>query len=160
MSATQRARRPWLSRLAGIALGAVFVAAAVPKILDPPSFAHEVYNYRLLPGVLVNAAAIALPWIEIVCGLALVLGLWRRAAGTVVAALLVVFVVAVAINLARGHAIDCGCFDVRTSGKTREQLLAGMLWVLLRDGGLLILTIPVFTGSRRMRSPSPEGSAP
>ena len=42
---------PWFSIRVQLALGALFVAAAIPKILDPPSFAHMIYNYRLLPGV-------------------------------------------------------------------------------------------------------------
>ena len=48
---------PWLTLRVQIALGAIFVAAALPKIVDPPSFAHMVFNYRLIPGALVNAMA-------------------------------------------------------------------------------------------------------
>ena len=83
--------RPWLSIRVQIALGAVFVAAAIPKILDPPAFAHMIYNYRLVPGGLVNALALVMPWIELLAGLALVLGVWRREAALVAGALLVVF---------------------------------------------------------------------
>ena len=130
---------PWLSVRVQIALGAVFVAAAIPKILDPPAFAHMIYNYRLVPGGLVNALALVMPWIELLAGLALVLGVWRREAALVAGALLVVFLGAIGWNLLRGHGIDCGCFDVRSAGKSRDEQLADMRWVLLRDVGLLVL---------------------
>jgi len=141
-----------------IALGAVFVAAAIPKIADPPAFAHMIYNYRLMPGGLVNALALVMPWIELVVGILLVAGVWRREAALVAAALLLVFLGAIGWNLARGHAVDCGCFDVRSAGKTPEQLLTEMKWVLLRDVGLLLMaaqvllaTSPEFS-ARRMRA--------
>ena len=140
-----------------IALGAVFVASAIPKLVDPPAFAHMIYNYRLLPGTLVNALALVMPWIELLVGILLVLGAWRREAALVAALLLLVFLGAIGWNLLRGHAIDCGCFDVRSAGKTPEQLLADMKWVMLRDVGLLLLagqvllaTSPRFS-ARRMR---------
>jgi uncharacterized membrane protein YphA (DoxX/SURF4 family) len=141
-----------------IALGAVFVVAALPKITDPPAFAHMIYNYRLVPGGLVNGLALLMPWIELVVGILLILGAWRREAALVAAALLLVFLGAIGWNLARGHAIDCGCFDVRSAGKTPDQLLSDMKGVLLRDVGLLLLaaqvvlaTSPEFS-ARRMRA--------
>src|SRR5215210_1908273 len=109
---------PWLTVRVQIALGAIFVVAALPKIADPPSFAHMVYNYRVLPGALINMTALVMPWIELLCGLALILGVWTRPARTIVAAMLVTFIVAIAFNLARNNAIDCGCFDVSAAGKT------------------------------------------
>ena len=140
-----------------IALGAVFVAAALPKIADPPAFAHMIYNYRLVPGGLVNALALLMPWLELLVGILLIVGVWRREAALVAALLLLVFMGAIGWNLARGHAVDCGCFDVRSAGKTPEQLLSDMKWVLVRDVGLLLLaaqvllaTSPQFS-ARRMR---------
>ena len=141
-----------------IALGAVFVAAAIPKIADPPAFAHMIYNYRLTPGSLVNGLALVMPWIELVVGLLLILGVWRREAALLAAVLLFVFLGAIGWNLARGHAVDCGCFDVRSAGKTPEQLLSEMKWVLVRDVGLLLLAAQVLLATsprfsaRRMRA--------
>lgn len=131
-----------------IALGAVFVVAALPKIADPPAFAHMIYNYRLLPGALVNVLALVLPWVELFAGLGLILGVWKKEAAVVAAVLLLVFIVAIGINLARGHAVDCGCFEVRSAGKSREELLVEMKWVLLRDVGLLLLAAQVLAAER------------
>lgn len=107
-----------------------------------------IYNYRLLPGGLVNVLALVLPWVELFAGLALILGVWKKEAAVVAAVLLLVFIVAIGINLARGHAVDCGCFDVRSAGKSRDELLAEMKWVLLRDVGLLLLAAQVLAAER------------
>ena len=144
-------RSPWLTVRVQIALGAIFVAAALPKIADPPAFAHMIYNYRMLPGAAVNAVALLLPWIELLAGIALILGVWRREAAAVAGLLLLVFIAAIAFNLARGHAVDCGCFDVKAAGKTRPELLTEMRWVLLRDVGMLLLVAQVLSATRFSR---------
>jgi uncharacterized membrane protein YphA (DoxX/SURF4 family) len=144
---------PWLTVRVQIALGVVFVAAALPKIADPPAFAHMIYNYRLVPGALVNGMALVMPWIELLAGGALILGVWRREAALVAGALLIVFLVAIGFNLARGHAVDCGCFDVRSVGKSREELLTDMQSVLLRDAGLLLLTVQVLAATAPRAAP-------
>lgn len=132
-------RHPWLTIRVQIALGAIFVAAAIPKILDPPNFAHMIYNYRLVPGELLNPLALILPWIELLCGLALIVNLWKRTAAMIVGVLLVVFIVAVGINFARDNAIDCGCFTQNPVSKSYDQLMNEMKWVIWRDVGMLLL---------------------
>ena len=59
-----------------LVLGTVFLSAGITKIVDPAGFALAVYNYHILPAWLVNLAAVTLPWIEVVAGVCLVLGLW------------------------------------------------------------------------------------
>ncbi|HEX3581263.1 MAG TPA: MauE/DoxX family redox-associated membrane protein, partial [Thermoanaerobaculia bacterium] len=56
---------PWLTIRVQIALGIFFVIASLPKLGDPPSFAHMVYNYRIVPGALINLMALTMPWIEL-----------------------------------------------------------------------------------------------
>jgi uncharacterized membrane protein YphA (DoxX/SURF4 family) len=140
---------PWLTIRVQIALGAIFVAAALPKIADPPSFAHMIFNYRLLPGNLVNITALVMPWLELLAGLALILGVWRGAARNLIALMLVVFIAAIAFNLARNNAIDCGCFDVSAAGKTHEERLADMRLVILRDIGMLLMVGQLWWADRR-----------
>ncbi len=126
-------------------LGLVFVAAAWFKILQPYAFALSVATYRILPLGAVNALAIVLPWIEIVVGLALVLGVWTRAAALVVAGLLVVFTGAIGSAIARGFQMSCGCFSSQQAAAeigTRTLLrdgawLVGALLVAWRDRGRL-----------------------
>src|ERR1700694_1020035 len=86
---------PWLTLRVQIALGVIFVVAALPKIVDPPSFAHMIYNYRLVPAALNNLMALVMPWIELLAGLALILGIWRGTARTIIGVLLLTFIVAI-----------------------------------------------------------------
>jgi len=147
---------PWLTVRTQIALGLFFVVAALPKIADPPGFAHMVYNYKMVPGPLVNGMALVLPWAELLMGVALVAGIWRRTAAALVGVLLVVFIAAISFNLMRGNAIDCGCFDVTAANLTREERLRDMWMVLLRDVGMLFLVAQGLLGARRVET---EGEA-
>jgi uncharacterized membrane protein YphA (DoxX/SURF4 family) len=140
---------PWLTIRVQLALGAIFVIAALPKIADPPSFAHMIYNYRLVPSSLINISALALPWIELLAGVALILGVWKAAARTVVAILLAVFIIAISINLARDNAIDCGCFNVADRGKSHEQRIFDMKVDVLRDLGMLLMAGQLWYAAKR-----------
>jgi uncharacterized membrane protein YphA (DoxX/SURF4 family) len=137
---------PWLTIRVQLALGALFVAAALPKIIDPPSFAHMIYNYRIMPAKLINVMALTMPWVELLCGLALILGVWKRAALMLIGAMLIVFIIAIGINLGRGNAIDCGCFNVADAGKTYEQRISDMWLDVFRDIGMLVMVGQVWVG--------------
>lgn len=138
----------WLTTRAQIALGVLFVIAALPKLADPPSFAHMIYNYRILPGSLVNLFALVLPWFELLAGIALLLGLWTRTSALLIGLLLLVFIAAISFNLLRGNAIDCGCFDVRAAGRSVAERLSDMRWDILRDLGMLAMAVQIVFASR------------
>jgi uncharacterized membrane protein YphA (DoxX/SURF4 family) len=140
---------PWLTIRVQLALGVIFVVAALPKIVDPPSFAHMIYNYRLVPGVFVNLAALTMPWIELLSGLALILGIWPGPARTIIGAMLLTFIIAISINLLRNNSIDCGCFDVTAATKTRAERLADMHFVIYRDLGMLLMVGQLWWAGRR-----------
>lgn len=140
---------PWLTVRVQIALGLFFVVAALPKVVDPPSFAHMIYNYRLVPGGFVNIFALVMPWLELLAGLALILGIWTRASAALVGALLLVFIAAISFNLARQNAIDCGCFDVSAANRTPAERLADMRLVVLRDVGMLVMVAQILWAKGR-----------
>ncbi|NTV35047.1 MAG: DoxX family membrane protein, partial [Deltaproteobacteria bacterium] len=70
---------PLLIALLRVALGAVFIVASLDKIENPEAFATTIANYRFLPYKFINGMAIVLPWLEIITGTLLVLGIWARA---------------------------------------------------------------------------------
>jgi len=140
---------PWLTARVQFVLAAVFVVAGVGKIMDPPGFAHEIHNYRLVPGVAINVLAIVLPWIEVVAGLALFVGLARRSAARIFGVLLLVFIGALSINLVRGRPVDCGCFGGPRVPKTDAERLGDMRVGIARDIGLLLLVGQVLAATRR-----------
>lgn len=128
---------PWLSLIARLIVGGVYTYASLDKIIHPDVFAKIVNNYHLLPGALVNVFALILPWVELVCGLALIMGTRVLGASVILTALTTVFIVAVGINVARGVNIDCGCFSTSSHSRKLGYTL------LLQDAGLLLLALHV-----------------
>lgn len=125
-------------------LAAVFLYAALPKIVYPADFAKAVYYYHLLPDGLINLTALFLPWLELLCACALLVApRWRRAAYLLAAGMLAVFTIGIFINVLRGVDINCGCFSVHDTGgekigwrKIAENLvlLAASVYGLTADG--------------------------
>lgn len=127
-----------LLRAIGLGLGAIFIYASLDKIAHPDRFADIVNDYRMLPPLFINAFALAMPWLEVTTGLALVLGLWRRGAGLLAAGLCVAFLVAIAQAELRGLRIECGCFNVGgMSGTEASWSLFGRDVVLLAAAALI-----------------------
>ena len=91
-------------------VAAVFLAAAIPKVLDPASFATDIDNYRIVPDALIGPIAVALPLIETIVGLALLTGIYARGAAIVASGMLVAFALGMIQAIARGIDLDCGCF--------------------------------------------------
>ena len=105
-------------------VGLVLVLAAAPKILDLATFERAVADYQLLGPRLVRMLSRALPFVEALCGVMLLAGLFVPVAGTVAAVLLVSFAAAVGLNLIRGRAIDCGCGGAGISREIAWDLVA------------------------------------
>jgi uncharacterized membrane protein YphA (DoxX/SURF4 family) len=91
-------------------LGGMFIFAATVKLNDPQGFSESVKAFKILPDHLAQLATFAVPWIEALCGVALVLGLWSRASALVIALLLAAFIAGIASVLSRGLSVSCGCF--------------------------------------------------
>jgi len=134
----------WTARLV---LAAVLLGAAVAKLRALEEFAGVVHNYRLLPELLARPVAYALPVLEIVLALGLLLDPTRRPAAVATAALLAVFALAMAINLWRGRAhIDCGCFAAALKQRLSWALVARNAVLI----GLALLIVPLAPGSRSL----------
>jgi len=126
--------------LSRLLLGGIFVYASYDKILHPVPFAEIIYNYQILPDVLVNLVSLFLPWTELLVGLCLILGVWLPGAILTCNLLLLAFFATLVFNMARGLDIDCGCFTTST-GPSSGGL---MLWYLFRDGFFLFVGAFVF----------------
>src|SRR3972149_8982127 len=123
--------RSWLRRLdesgvplliARIILAATFIYMGSMKIGAPFEFLKQVRSYRMLPvspPIYLNATAIVLPWLEIVAGVALLIGLRFRGAAVAIALMMLVFTPAILIRGLHIQAekggsffdivFDCGC---------------------------------------------------
>jgi uncharacterized membrane protein YphA (DoxX/SURF4 family) len=91
-------------------LGLIFIIAAKEKIIAPGNFSSSISNYKLLPSEFTNIPAIIIPWIELISGFLLLLGIRTKENATIITLLLIVFTIAIIISLFRGLNIDCGCF--------------------------------------------------
>ncbi len=98
-------------------LGGLMLWAAVSKLAAPTEFLGAIYSYQLpLPQAWLQAAAVVLPWLELLCGLALIADKWTESALTLVLGLCVVFVLATGQAWLRGLDISCGCLDLKILG--------------------------------------------
>jgi len=123
-------------------LGGLFIYASLHKLGDPVAFSRIVYGYKILPYWAVNFVAIILPGVELVAGAFLLAGFRSRGAAFVISLSLLIFICAIAFNLARGLEFACGCFSL-----SRSQQGAA-IDLLIRDIILLALSVKlVFTDS-------------
>jgi uncharacterized membrane protein YphA (DoxX/SURF4 family) len=112
--------RPQVVRGAQLVLAFVFLVAGLAKVGNLEAFAGQIHNFRMIPVWSENVLAMVLPWIEILAGISLLLGVERRAGAWIVAGLMVVFTLGVAQAWMRGLDIECGCFG--TGDATRVGL--------------------------------------
>jgi len=115
-----------------IVVGLVFVAASIDKIADPESFANSIMNYRIVSGNMPMLLATVLPWLELLCGLALCFGIVVRGSSMLSSAMLLMFTVAVISAVLSGLDISCGCF-------TQDPAASKVGWVKVGENALLLL---------------------
>ena len=91
-------------------LGVVLIYAGATKVGHPLTAQRAVQAYEIFPDGLANTIGLALPFLEIILGVLLVLGLFTRPAAIVATVLMVAFIIGISQAWARGLTIDCGCF--------------------------------------------------
>ena len=125
----------YLTLIIRLFVGCLFIYASIYKIIQPSDFAKSIWYYHMIPGVYINLIALILPWLEFLCGLGLILGIYYRGSVLIINLMTVLFIIALTSAVIRGISIDCGCFraSVATNDSARETL-----W---RDIGLIILTL-------------------
>lgn len=107
-----RERTLWLTGWAArLGTAAVFVAAAVPKILDPGQFAEDISNYQAFPYWSWNFLAGTVAALELTAGLALLIPRTRRASAILLGALTLGFLALILSVIVRGIDTQCGCFS-------------------------------------------------
>lgn len=154
----------WLLLAIRAALGVLWVWAGAVKITDPYGAVLAVRAYQLLPGDVAEVVGHLLPSLEIVVGVALLLGVLTRASAAVSAVLFGAFVIGIASVWQRGILIDCGCFggggfDPDAADKYPWEiardvvLLAASLLLAWRGGGRWSLDARLF---RRTPEPDPQ----
>lgn len=116
---------------ARIGLAVFFLASGVSKVLDISSTRIAVGNYRVLPSFLVPVAACLFIAVEVVLGIALILGIYRRVFYSIGIVILTLFSLAMFISLNRGDAFDCGCMGSLIKSKISLALIVRNLFLIL-----------------------------
>ena len=142
-----RSRSPRLFVVPAVAalIGGLFIYAGALKVWDPVKFATDIQNFRILPWALSVRLAFYLPWLEIICGAALLFGWLRTGALTILTSLMVIFLGATIAARVRGIDLDCGCFGSATKNLSFESHM-------LIDGAILAGLLVVWFWQRPRRS--------
>ena len=135
----------YLTILCRLIFGGIFIYASLAKLANPDQFARIVYNFHILPGSLVNLAAIIMPVSEFLAGTFLIFGFLYKGSRNYLLILLSIFMIAILVNVFRGVNIECGCFTVSSKAKTSG------IELFLRDFAYLIPgLILLFSQSTRL----------
>lgn len=128
----------YLTILSRLVIGAIFVYASFYKIIDPGQFAKSIWFYHIVPGNLINFMALVLPWLELMCGVGLIMGMLYRGSILLANLMTVIFIVALGYTIAAGLDIDCGCFKA-------AQSATDSAWrALLFDLVVIVFTIQLY----------------
>jgi putative oxidoreductase len=100
----------YLVLLTRIFLGLMFVVVSLEKIVEPAAFAQSIANYKIFSFPISLVLATIVPWLELVCGLCILFGLFLRGGSLLLSGMVAVFTLAVLSALLRGLDIACGCF--------------------------------------------------
>jgi len=132
----------WLYHFLRLSLACVFIYAGFIKLLDPRAFAHTMAQYDLIPGGLLPLVAVGLPALELLAGVGLSFEV--RGSLTLIAILLLIFLVILGYAVWLNLEIDCGCF-------TADELDAqhGVKTAFWRD--LMMMGAILFLSWRRRR---------
>jgi len=129
---------------ARVFLGVLLVVVSADKIADPAAFAQSIQDYRIISGTATMVLATILPWLELLCGLALIAGVLVQASALLSGALLIVFTMAVISALVRGLDISCGCF-------TQDPAVSRIGWLKIGENVVLIAVAAFLYSSQNIR---------
>ena len=124
-------------------VGGFFVFASLDKLMNQEAFARAIYNYKFLPDIFINIFAIIIPYIELITGLLLIAGIFKRGSSFLISFMLVIFIIALSQAYAKGLDINCGCFSLETVGQKDDILLR-----IVEDILLLIASIIIYIKSK------------
>ena len=141
----QEAKVKFVWRIVNFIVGGVFVYAGALKALDPIGFASDIDNYKILPWTISVGLAFYLPWLEILCGLALIARRLYLGGLSILTALVSIFMIATIAAKIRGLDITCGCFGHASKNWNFSGHLALDLALL---AGLLGLYVKSASGNR------------
>lgn len=110
----------------------------IPPVTGPQTFALSVKSYQILPEALVSPAAFTIAWVEAICALLILTGLWTRAAATTLGLAVIAFTLGVISVILRGIDITCGCF-----GKFKFICTGPVSWCKVGENSIFLAALLV-----------------
>jgi uncharacterized membrane protein YphA (DoxX/SURF4 family) len=120
-----------------LVIGGIFIYAGCIKIANPLAFADSIATFKVLPAELINLLALGLPPFEVLTGMMLIVGPWKRDAAFALLSLCIVFCLVLVQALIRGLEVDCGCFGSATPSTLKTWLTLGRDLVLVGLTGFI-----------------------
>ena len=121
----------YLSLIFRLYIAGLFITADMYKITYSAELAETIASHQMAPYWGVNLMAVVLPWIELICGVALILGIRARAAAFIIAGLMLMFTIGIAINLLWDSPISCGCFSTLGDAISWKTLMRDIIWLAM-----------------------------
>jgi uncharacterized membrane protein YphA (DoxX/SURF4 family) len=99
-------------------IGWIFISASLDKIVDPSLFSKSISNYEITPYWINNLLALFLPWVELICGILMFVGLYYffknkskliDIPNNIIILMLLWFIFILSVAVYRDLDIDCGC---------------------------------------------------
>ena len=140
-----------------IGLGVVFIVSGSGKLPEGAAFVDQVEEANILPHALARAYGTAFPYVEIVIGALLILGLLSRFVAGIGGLAALSFIIGNSTRLYRGLYGECGCFGSIASLQftTREALIIDCvllimaIQILIHRGEFLSLDSAIFRRKKR-----------
>ncbi len=142
----------WVLYFFRLVIGGVFIWAGALKAADPLDFAQTIKNYQVFPHALIFVIAVILPWVEMLSGAGLIVGILKRSSALIAAVLLAGFMVLVGSVVLRGIDTACGCFG---SFSHKANLV-----LILMDAVLFFMALNVFLASGPKKAAPTSLSSP
>ena len=145
-------RNRYLSFVFRIALGVILIVSGASKLSEGAVFIDEVEDANVLPHALARFYGTALPYVEIVIGALLILGLFSRFAAGIGGLAALSFIIGNSTRLYRGFYGECGCFGniAFLQFGTRDALIIDCvlmimaIQILIHKGDFLSLGSKIF----------------
>jgi len=138
LSVLERLHFPVLARLL---VSGTFVFSGATKLLSHSQFVDTVTGYHILPHSLATAYGVALPWVELVIGAYLLLGILIRPSAFAVVLMGISFMVANVSAIVRGDEHCGSCFGEAITFPAWQSLIVDVLimiaalYLVVVDGG-------------------------
>lgn len=137
--AHQKSWQRWVGLMARLILGVTLIVAGLLKVTAVDSSIAAVRTYRIVSWDFAKVVGTAMPVVEIIVGLAILVGLLTRWSALLGALAMVAFIAGIASVWARGISLDCGCFG---GGGLRQDpwptVVHGYIKDIVRDTGLFL----------------------